>query len=78
MEARTRTTIHPAPEVAAGIVRGLGIDSTHMVVDSLVLTPWNSRHTALCRFECVFILSGTPAEVEGMVEDGIPLTLEQW
>jgi hypothetical protein len=70
--------IRPTPEVSAAIVRALGIDSAHMVVDSLMLTPWNSQGTAMCRFECVFILKGTPAQVQDFVTEGQPLFLEQW
>jgi hypothetical protein len=54
------------------------MDPLHVVIDSVKLTPWNSRHTAMLRFEAVYILQGTPAEVQAMVEVSEPLTLVDW
>jgi hypothetical protein len=70
--------VRPGPEVSAALVRALGLDPLHLVVNSLLLTPWNSHHTALLRFEAVYILQGTPAEVQAMVEVSEPLTLVDW
>jgi hypothetical protein len=73
-----RSTVRPEPEVTAAILRALSVDPAHLVANSLILTPWNSHHTALVRFEQVFIVAGTPAEVQAYVVAGEPLKLVDW
>lgn len=68
----------PIDEVARALVQAVGVDPANVVVGSVRLTPWDSQHTALLKFEAVFILAGTPAEVQGMAEHGEPIEQAQW
>ena len=70
-------TEHPTPEVAAALVRALGLEPSQVVLDSVQLTPWASR-SALITFQVVQVVGGTPAEVRALVEAGEVLELEGW
>lgn len=68
----------PTDEVARALVGAVGVDPAHLVVGSVRLTPWNSHHTAMLNFEVVYILDGSPAEVQALLETGQELGQVQW
>lgn len=75
---RTAYDSRPTDEMARALATAVGVDPAHLVAGSVRLTPWNSQHTAMLRLEAVFILGGTPAEVQALISVGEPLELVQW
>jgi hypothetical protein len=65
------------PEVAAALVRALGLDPDHVALDLVSLVPWDS-HTSLVTVQVVQVVSGTPDEVRAMLEVGQPLQRAGW
>jgi hypothetical protein len=68
---------HPTPEIAAALVRALGLEPSRVVLDSVKLTPWASR-SSLVTCQVVQVLTGTQAEVLAMLEVGEPLQFGEW